>query len=78
MPDPSATRRRHSPQKDRVILEGDKCEGLYKLKEENSVRGGVLRISLEGSSSRGRASMKTATGRKSGQSVVRRRKGAFK
>ena len=38
-------------QGDRVILEGEKCEGLYKLKEKNSVRGGVSRISLEGSSS---------------------------
>ena len=38
-------------QGDRVILKGEKCGGLYKLKEENSVRGGVSRISLEGSSS---------------------------
>jgi len=38
-------------QGDRVILEGEKCGGLYKLKEGNSIRGGVSRISLEGSSS---------------------------
>ena len=36
-------------QGDRVILEGEKCGGLYKLKEGNSVRGGVSWISLEGS-----------------------------
>ena len=34
---------------DRIILKGEKCGD--KLKEENSVRGGVSRISLEGSSS---------------------------
>jgi len=50
---------------DRVILKGEKCEGLYKLKEGNSVRGEVSEISLEGSSSRGGASRKTATGRES-------------
>jgi len=38
-------------QKDRVILEGEKCGGLYKLKEGNSVQDVILRISLEGSSS---------------------------
>ena len=37
-------------QGDRVILKGEKCGGLYKLKEGNSVRGGVSRINLEGSS----------------------------
>ena len=37
---------------DRIILEGEKCGGLYKMKEENSIRGGVSMISLEGSSSR--------------------------
>jgi len=35
-----------------VILKEEKCGGLYKLKEGNSVRGGVSRINLEGSSSR--------------------------
>jgi len=64
-------------QEDRLILKGEKCGGLYKLKKENSVRGRVSRISLEGNSSRGRASRKTATGRKPDQSVVERRKGAF-
>jgi len=44
-----------------VILKEEKCGGLYKLKEENSVRGKVSRISLEESSSRGGASRKTAT-----------------
>jgi len=37
-------------QGDTVILEGEKCGGLYKLKEEISVRGKVSRINLEGSS----------------------------
>ena len=64
-------------QGDRVILKGEKCGGLYKLKEVNSVRDGVSRISLEGSSSRGGASRKTATGRELGQSVVGKRKGAL-
>jgi len=63
-------------QRDRVILEEGKCEGLYKLKEENSVRGGVSWISLKGSSPRGGASRKTATGRALGQSIAGRRKGA--
>ena len=53
-------------QRYRVILEGEKCGGLYKLKEENSVRGGVQGLSLEGSSSRGGASRKTATEREPG------------
>ena len=61
-----------------VILKGEKCGGLYKLKEENSVRGGVSDISLEESSSHGGASRKTATGREPGQSVGRKRKAAFK
>jgi len=33
---------------DRIILKGEKCEGLYKLKEENSILGRVSGISLEG------------------------------
>jgi len=49
-------------QEDRIILKGEKCGRLYKLKEENSVRGGVSRTSLEESSSRGEASRKTTTG----------------
>ena len=56
----------------------EKCEGMYKLKEENLVRGGVSGISLEGSSSRGGASRKTAMGHESSQSVASKRKGAFK
>jgi len=36
-------------QEDRIILEGEKCGGIYKLKEENLVRGGVSGISFEGS-----------------------------
>jgi len=47
------------------------------LNEGNSVRGGVLGISLKESSSRGGSSRKTVTGREPGQSVVGRRKGAF-
>ena len=39
---------------------------------------GVSRVSLEGSSSRGGASRKTATGRESGQSVVGKRNDALK
>ena len=39
-------------QGDRVMLEREKYGGLYKIKKENSVRGGVSRINLEGSSSR--------------------------
>jgi len=35
-------------QEDRVILEGEKCEGLYKMSEGNSVRGGISGIRLEG------------------------------
>ena len=56
-------------QGDRVILEGEKCGGSYKLKERNSVRCGLSRISLEESSSRGRASRKTTTGCEPSQSV---------
>ena len=52
-------------------------EGYNKLKEENSVRGGVSRISLEGSSSRGETLRKTATGCELDQSVAGRRNGAF-
>ena len=51
---------------------------LCKLKEGNSVRGRVSRISLEGSSSRGGDSRKSATGREQDQSVARKRKGAFR
>ena len=76
MSDPSAKRRHHISQGDRVILEGEMCEGLYNLKEENSVRGEVSGISLGSSSLRG-ASRKTATGREAGQSVTGRRKSAF-
>ena len=64
-------------QGDRVILKGEKCKWLYKLKEENSFQGGISGISLEGSLSRGGASKKTATGREPSQSVARRRNGAF-
>jgi len=56
-----------------IILKGEKCGGLYKLKEGNLVRGGVSGISLERSSSRGEASRKTATGREPDQSIARRR-----
>jgi len=42
-------------QRDKVILKGEKCEGIYKPKEENSIRGGVSGISLKGSSSQGGA-----------------------
>ena len=60
-------------QGDMIILKGEKCGGLYKLKEENSVRGEVSYISLEESSSRGGASRKTATGREPGQSVAKKK-----
>ena len=64
-------------QGDRVIAEGEKYEGLYKLKETNSVRSGVSGIILEGNSSRGEDLRKTTMGREPGQSVAGRRKGAF-
>ena len=47
------------------------------MKEENSVRGGVLRISLKKNLSRGEAPRKTATGCEPGQNVAGRRNGAF-
>jgi len=53
------------------VLEGEKYKGIYRLKEENSVRGGVSGISLKGSLSRGGASRKTATGYELGQSVAK-------
>ena len=64
-------------QGDKVILEGEKCGGLYKIKEGNSVRGGVSGISLEGSFSRGGVSRKTATGCELNKSVVKRRRGVL-
>jgi len=64
-------------QEDRIILEGEKCGGLYKLKEENSIRDGVSGISLEGSSLRGRALKRTATGREPSKNVTGKRNGAF-
>ena len=45
-------------QGDEVILEGERCGGLYKLKKENSVRGGVFRDKLGKGSLRGGASRK--------------------
>ena len=48
-----------------------------KLKEKNSVRGGVSRISLEGSSLRGGASRKTAMRHEPSQNVAGKRKGAL-
>ena len=65
-------------QGDRVILKGKKCEELYKLKEENSVRSEILGISLKGSSSRGGASRKFMMRCEPGQSVTGKRKSAFK
>ena len=56
------------------MLEGEKYKGIYKMKEENSVRGGVSGISLKGSLSRGGASRKTATGYELGQSVAKKKK----
>jgi len=56
-------------------LKEEKCGGLNKLKEGNLVRGRVSRISLEGSSSRGGASRKTATEHEPDQSVAKKRKG---
>ena len=62
---------------DKVILEGEKYVGIYKMKKGNSVQDGVSMTSLEGSSSRGRASRKNATGRELSQSVAGKRKDAF-
>ena len=70
MSDPSAIRLIIVSQGDRVILEREKCGGIYQLKEENSIRGGVSGISLVESLSRGRASRKTTTGHELDQSVV--------
>ena len=53
-----------------VILKREKCGGIYKLKKENSVQGGVSMTNLEGSSSRGGAPRKTTMGRELGQSVA--------
>ena len=47
--------------RERVILKREKCEILYKLKEEKLVRGKILGINLKGSSSRGGTSKKTTT-----------------
>jgi len=60
-----------------LILKGEKYEGLYKRKEENSLRSRVSWISLEGSSSQGEASRKISTRHKHGQCVAERRNGAF-
>ena len=38
-------------QGDRVNLKGEKCGGIYKLKEKNSFQNGVSMTRLEGSSS---------------------------
>jgi len=64
-------------QGDRVILKREECKKLYKLKQESPIWDGVLGISLEGSSSRGGVSRKTATRREPGQSVTGMRKSAF-
>jgi len=58
-------------------LKGEKCGGLYKLKEGNSVLGRVSGIGLEWSSSRSGALRKTATGREPNQNVTGMRNGAF-
>ena len=55
---------------DRVILKEEKCGGLYKLKEGNSIRGRVSGISLKRSLSQGGASRKTGTGCEPGQSFT--------
>ena len=62
---------------DRIILEGEKHGEIYKLKKENTVQGGVSMTSLEGSSSRGGASRKTAMGREPDQNIAGKRKSAF-
>ena len=63
--------------KETVILKGEKCGGIYKLKEGNSVQDEISMTSLEGISSRGGALRKAVTGRELGQSVARKRKGAY-
>ena len=57
-----------------IILKGEKYGGIYKLKEENSIQNKVLMTSLKGSSSRGGASRKTATGYELDQSVTKKEK----
>ena len=61
-------------QRDRVIMKREKCEGIYNLKEENSIRDGVSGTSLGGSSSRGDVLRKKATKREPNQSVAGRKK----
>jgi len=61
-------------QGDRVILKGENCGGIYKLKEENSVRDEVSEINLEGSPLRGGVLRKTTMGREPSQSVAGKRK----
>ena len=46
-------------QGDMIILKEEKCGGIYKLKEGNSVPGGVSITSVERSSLQGEASKKT-------------------
>jgi len=58
-------------------MKGQKCGGLYKLKEENSVRDGVSRISLDRKSSRDGASRKTVMRHEPDQSVAEKKNNAF-
>jgi len=77
MLDSSGTRRHHSQTRRQGNPGRREVWRVIQAEKRNTIRGGVSRISLKGSSSRGGASKKTATGRDSGQSVAGRRKVAF-
>ena len=77
MSDLSATSRHHSqPRRQKNPRRREVCR-VIQAEEGNLVRGGVSRINLEGSSSRGRASRKIATGYEPGQSVAGKRNSAL-
>ena len=59
-------------------MKKEKCERLYKLKKENSVRGEVSRIILKESSSRGGASRKIATGHEPWSKYCGKKKGCIR
>ena len=77
MPDPSATRRHHSLPMRHGNPNRREVWRVIQAEERKLSSSWSFKISLEGSSSRGGASRKTATGHESGQSVMGRRKGAF-
>ena len=71
MSDPNTIRSHQVSQENIVLLKGEKCEEIYKLKEGNSVQDGVSMTSLERGSLRGRASRKTAMRREPRKRCIR-------